>query len=67
MKRCALLLAGLTMLAAASSSQAGWAVGVRVGPDYGYYGRPYCYGGYYGSPYYGGYGYGSPYYGWYDN
>jgi hypothetical protein len=47
MKRCALLLAGLTVLATASSSQAGWAVGVGVGPVYGYYGRP-CYHGYYG-------------------
>ena len=62
MKRCALLLAGLTVLAAASSSQAGWAVGVRVGPGYGYYGGPgYYRAGYYGGPYAYDYGYDEPY------
>src|SRR5262245_57407813 len=47
MKRFALLVAVLAVLATASASQAGWAVGVNFGPGFGYCHRPHYYG-YYG-------------------
>src|SRR5262245_38896605 len=48
MNRLAVLLAGLAILAAASISQAGWAVGVRIGGPGSY--APTCYHGGYGHP-----------------
>ena len=60
-------LSALLLLTVASVSQAGWAVGVGIGPGYGYYGgyAPAYYGGY--APAYYNYGYAPAYYGGYGS